>query len=65
MTVLESLTMFVMRSLSDFIMISSVREMRSTTSIIVVAGIVDWSVRRIRLSISGLDIFEEDEVACI
>ena len=65
MTVLESLTMFVMRSLSAFIMILSVREVRSTTSIIVVAGIVDWSVRRIRLSISGLDIFEEDDVACV
>ena len=58
MIVLASLTMFVMGSLSAFVMVSSVRGVKSTVYIISVAGMMDWNVRRIRLSILGLDSFE-------
>ena len=58
MIVLVSLTMFMMGSLSASIMVSSVRGVKSTVHIISVAGMMDWNVLRIMLSISGLDSFE-------
>lgn len=56
--------MFVMRSMSSSTKPSYVRWTRSTVYITAVAGMMDWIVRRIRFSISGLDSFEENEVAC-
>ena len=56
--------MFVMRTMSSSTKPSYVRWARPTVYITVVVGMIDWIVRRIRFSISGLDSFEENEVAC-
>lgn len=62
--VLASLKMFVMKYLSDSLIASSVREVRSTVSVIVTTGMIGWSMRRIKFIISGLNSLKENEVAC-
>lgn len=62
--ILVYVTIFVMRYVPSSVMVSYVRLTRSIVSIVIVAGMMDCSVRRIRFSILGLKRFDDDEVVC-